>query len=353
MSKFGKKSITTAVIATSVMLAGCGWLGDDEKASIDPPVVDVTMVDDESKLDGFDQDQTAAESLNTQVLYLIDENGYVVPQTLALPLPDDLAVAKQALEYIVQGGPGTHLIPDGFRAVLPEGTEFELDIQDDGTAVVDFNDEFTSYHQEDEMRVLQSVTWTLTEFDSISQVKFRINGHDQNVMPVNQTPIGETASRNDGINLDTKGIVDITNSRPVTVYFIHQEGNSKYYVPVTKRVSNSVDNNIEAVVQALVEGPSITSGLLPSLNPNVALLDLPSIEEGQVTLNFNESITESFNKMMITEDTLNSLVLSITEQPGIESVSILVNGQTEAVTEDGETLAEPVTRPEEVNTGSF
>ncbi|MET3697350.1 germination protein M [Bacillus oleivorans] len=352
MSKFGKKSVTALLLTSAVTLAGCGWLGGEEKENIDPPA-DVTMVEEGENLDDLEQDQTADASDNPQVLYLIDENGFVVPQTLALPFPDDLAVAKQALQYLVQDGPVSQLLPDGFRAVLPAGTEVDLDIKEDGTAVVDFSEEFTTYNSEDETRILQAVTWTLTEFDTIDRVQFRVSGHDQTVMPVNGTPIGETASRSDGINYDTSGIMDITNTRPVTVYFIHQDDDSKYYVPVTKRVSNQVDNEIEAVVHALVEGPSLTSGLLPGLNPNVALIEDPTVENGQVTLNFNDGILGSFSSMIITEDTLNSLVLSITEQPEVESVSILVNGETEAVTEDGESLAEPVTRPENVNTGSF
>lgn len=351
MSAFGKKSMTTLCIATSVLLAGCGWLGGDQKENIDPPQEDVTWSDD-ANLDGNDQDETAIDSLNPQVLYLIDENGYVVPQTLALPLPETLEVAKQALQYLVEGGPVSHLIPDGFRAVLPEGTEIDLDIQE-GTAIVDFSNEFSTYNPKDEMRILQAVTWTLTEFENVERVHFRINGHQLDAMPANGTPIGDGATRNDGINIDTAGVMDITNTRPVTVYFIYQEGDNKYYVPVTKRVSNEVDNDIEAVVQALVQGPSIRSELLPGLNHSVALLEPPTIEDTQVTLNFNEAISESFTTMMITEDTLNSLVLSVTEQPGIESVSILVNGEAEAVTQDGESLAEPVTRPEKLNTGSF
>ena len=352
MSKYGKKSVTALLLTSAVTLAGCGWLSGEEKENIDPPA-DVTMVEEGENLDNLEEEQTAAESTQTQVLYLIDENGYVVPQSLALPLPDDLTVAKQALQYLVQDGPVSEFLPDGFRAVLPAGTEADLDIKEDGTAVVDFSEEFKSYNPEDERKILEAVTWTLTEFDTIDRVQIRVNGHDQTVMPVNGTPIGETASRSDGINLDTSGIMDITNTRPVTVYFIHQDDESKYYVPVTKRVSNQVDNKIEAVVQALVDGPSLTSGLLPALNPNVALLEDPKVENGQVTLNFNDGILGSFTDMIITEETLNSLVLSITEQPEVESVSILVNGETEAVTEDGDSLAEPVTRPENVNTGSF
>ena len=56
---------------------------------------------------------------------------------------------------------------------------------------------------------------------------------------------------------------------------------------------------------------------------------------------------------MISKHVINSLVLSLTEQPGVESVAITVQGNAEIVTDDGEKITEPVTRPEKVNTGSF
>ncbi|MGX1826563.1 sporulation protein, partial [Heyndrickxia sporothermodurans] len=46
-------------------------------------------------------------------------------------------------------------------------------------------------------------------------------------------------------------------------------------------------------------------------------------------------------------------VYSLTEQKGIKSVAIEVNGSTKLLNEEGKPLSEPVTRPEKVNTGSF
>jgi germination protein M len=77
------------------------------------------------------------------------------------------------------------------------------------------------------------------------------------------------------------------------------------------------------------------------------------VEDGKVTLNFNESIFNKAEDKIVSEHILNSLVLSLTEQKGIESVAVTVNGKAELVNDKGEKLSEPVTRPENVNTGSF
>lgn len=350
MSINKRTTIFTSVIISSVLLSGCGLLGSEKKEEIDPPKT-VTYTDDGTVTEGsvaeegVDQ-EVAEETIGTE-LYLFDKNGYVVPQTLELPKTE--SVAKQAIEYLVQDGPVTELLPNGFAAVLPADTEVNINVKDK-TAIVNFSNEFKNYKPEDELKILQAVTWTLTQFDSIENVKLQLNGHDLNEMPVAGTPIGASISRVNGINIDTSDVVDITNTEAATVYYVAGDEGAYYYVPVTRRVE---ENDIEGLVAELVKGPSYNSPLINDFAPDVALLDEPKIEDGKVTLNFNESIYGSFEEKIISEHVLNSLVLSLTEQKGIESVEVMVNGKADLVRENGEKLAEPVTRPENVNTGSF
>lgn len=147
------------------------------------------------------------------------------------------------------------MLPNGFRAVLPADTQvLSVNLKQDGTLVIDFSKEFANYRPEDEKRILQAITWTVTQFDNVKRVKIRMNGHDQNVMPVNGTPISEELSRDDGINIETNGVVDITNTHPVIVYFLAQDGKQTYYVPVTRRVPNSEQDELAAVVKELIKG---------------------------------------------------------------------------------------------------
>lgn len=352
-----KTALVSTVTASAMFLSGCGLFGTEKKEQIDPPK-EVTITEEEMELteetNPADQEtageEAAVESTLKTELYLMDKNGYVVPQTLELPKTE--SVAKQALEYLVQNGPVTEMLPNGFQAVLPADTKLSVSVKDK-VATVDFSKEFKDYQAQDEQKILQSITWTLTQFDSIEKVKLQLNGHPLEEMPVNGTPIGEELTRKDGINLDTSHVADITNTKPVTVYYIGGETDSYYFVPVTKRVSNKMDNDIDAVISELVKGPNVASNLLNEFNSDVKLLEEPKVENGKVTLNFNESIYGSFEEKVISQNVLDSLVLSLTEQNGIESVVVTVDGKAELMSEDGKKLTEPVTRPENVNTGSF
>jgi len=343
--KLIKKLICLAAIA--FLLSACSQLGR-EKENMDPPQK-VSYEDDLDVTDEQNADGEKADEVKTE-LYLIDKNGYVVPKTLGLP--NTRSVAKQALDYLVKGGPVTEYLPNDFRAVLPEGTEISIDVKD-GIATADFSKEFAEYAPEDEMKILQSITWTLTQFDSIKQVKLKMNGKELKEMPVNGTPIKGMLTRKDGINMDSSTAVDITNTYPVTVYYLAQNNEERYYVPVTKRVSNKNDNPLTAVVEELIKGPNMATELYSLFMPDVELVEAPKMDDGIVKLNFNENIYGSYDQKLVSKQVLEPLVLSLTEQEGVKGVAIQVNGKTDIVNQDGKPLTEPVTRPEHVNTGSF
>ncbi len=293
-------------------------------------------------------DEATPDSVQRE-LYLIDSNGLVVPQTLELPKTE--SVLKQSLEYLVDGGPVTELLPNGFRAVLPAGTEISVNLKEDGIAVADFSNEFKEYDPNQEKQILEAITWTLTQFENVDSVQININGYKQDTMPVGGTPIGEGVSRANGINLETGSVTDVVNSKGVTLYFLAQNGENTYYVPVTRRVASGTES-LTAAVEELLKGPSNETQLLTDFRQEVALLEEPMYENGTVTLNFNESLLSQNQSTAVSSEVLNMLALTLTEQKGIEKVAVQVNGESNVLTESGD-VAEPVSRPSLVNTGSY
>ena len=329
-----------------VGLVGCG--ANVEKEEIDPP----TTVSYENEIEDAELAQASDETGIITELYLFDQHGYVVPT--AVELPNTTSVAKQALDYLVHDGPVTELLPSGFSAVLPAGTTVNSIDVSDRVATVDFSKEFANYDAALEGKILQSVVWTLTQFESVDRVVIQVAGRTLTEMPVAHTPVSKALTREIGINLETASISDVMNTYPVTVYFVKENEENSYYVPVTRRVPNAEKNELAAIVQELVQGPIPGSGLSSQFVVDASLIDLPVLENGVATLNFNEFIYASIDDdKFVASGLLDSLVLSLTERVDVERVALRVNGSPDLLDEDGKALSAPVSRPTKVNTGSY
>lgn len=352
--------ITMLLLSCMIIISGCGFGFEKSLKEIDPPKVDYAKEGeqlDDSNTDAPDtnddskkeDDSEASTNMSPRQLYLLDANGMVVPKTVQLPAVE--GAAKQALEYLVIDGPITEMLPNGFQAVLPAGTVVKGINQVDDTLVVDFSEEFKDYAAEYEKQILEAVTWTLTQFDGVKNVKIQINGFDQTEMPVNGTPIGESFSRANGINNVMGNVVDVSNSSSVTVYFMAQNSDYTYYVPVTKRMEG-VSNDVKGVIKGLLEGPPVHTGLFSQFSKDLKLLNAVN-EDGLLTLDFNEAILTGSEDKVLEQELLNTLVLSLTENADVKEVAITVDGHEEIMDEAGNVVSEPVSRPVEVNKVGF
>ncbi|UFT97965.1 GerMN domain-containing protein [Radiobacillus kanasensis] len=364
-----KLTVYTSVFTFSlILLSGCGlFKGEQSLEEMDKPPEEATYTNDlkdaasetseEGKIKESADAEKGAEATTDTVerqLYLLDSNGMVVPQTVSIPKAESKAVASQVLEYLVKNGPVTELLPNGFQAVLPAGTQIlGLDMKENGTLVVDVSDEFKNYEAESEEEILQAMTYTLTQFENVKKVQLWINGYEQEVMPVNGTPISKGVSRANGINIREGHSVDLMNSEAVTLYYPTQHDGNFYHVPITQHVEVEKDNVYQSIVETLVNGPTLGSNLLNVFNDGTSLTAEPTYKDGVLTLNFNENVLNSVEQASISDKVMETLVLTLTDQPGVEAVDVKVENVEQVFNESGEAYSEPVTRNTFVPTGKL
>lgn len=337
-----------------LLLSGC--LFGPETPEIDPPP-DTTSVDseeagieqteetlqeaDESEAD-TEEDEAAASETQEVELYVKDSAGYVVPYSVAIPKTE--GIAQKQLAYMVKGGEieEAGALPEGFTPLLPEGTEIlGLDIQD-GTATVDLSKEFLNYEQSEEENILSAITWALTSWDSVDKVNLWINGDPLEEMPKGKTPSTDMTRENTAINIEVAKGVHISDSMPVTLYFLGQEGETTYFVPVTRMVPRG-DNVAEVTIEQLIAGPLQSSQLNTEILDNLEVNEI-TVEDRTVVADFGEQLLEYGQENKVSDHAIQSIVLSLTENTGAEQVKISVNGES-AVAQ----AAEPVSRPTKVN----
>ncbi|OZU89796.1 spore gernimation protein [Virgibacillus indicus] len=336
-------------LTLTIILTGCFQGEQSMEEEMDPPqnaeeVNNLEEVQENEETESVDEgaNEETAETVPRE-LYLIDSNGMVASQTLELPKLESMEVATQVLEHLVKGGPVTSMLPNGFRAVLPEGTQIlGLDLKDNGTMIVDVSSEFEDYEANDELKILESMTHTLTQFENVKKMELRINGHPQSEMPVNGTPIGDGYSRANGINVTETDTLDLIKSTPVTMYYPAEHNESRYYVPVTQYVEGTDEELYSSIVQALIDGPGYNANVTHVFNSQTMLTNSPTLDNGVLELEFSETILKDDEKSVIADEVMETIVRTLTEQQSVEAVNVKVENVDQIVNENGEAYTEPV-----------
>jgi germination protein M len=340
---------TAAAGVIALVTSGCSLLNSKEAGQqIDPPPGGLAVQTSANPGDVLKQQVQANEQKVT--LYFKDPQGYVAPVTMTIP--KTVEVAKKTLEYMVAGGPGEDRLPEGFSALLPEGTVVKgIDIDAaKKLAFVDFSKEFMNYDEQDERKIMEAVTWALTGFPTVEQVQIWVNGKVLKEMPVGKTPIDAALTRAMGINIEYKDGVDIGNTTPVTVYFQSEAGEDyQYYVPVTRLIQRT-DDLAAAAMKQLIAGPdlNVKAALQATIPSSAEVLGVQlSDDKSTVTVNFNDKLLGPDQKALT--ETLQSVILSLTENTGAKQVQIMVNGKAQVSGTDNQTYTKPVNRPAHIN----
>lgn len=350
-NRIGK--VTAVLGISALLLTGCGLFGPSkETTSVDPPQLtqdaNLPGAADPNAVSPGDLPVAEQQGSVDRMVYLLDGNGYVVPVSMTLPKSD--GAAKQVLTYMVKGGPVETLLPEGFHAVLPEGTKVLGMTIKDGTATVDFSPEFKKYAPNEEQKIIDAITRSLTEFKSIKNISIWVNGTPLSEMPSDHTPIF-ALNREHGINVELADNAAPGRTTPVTLYFQAQANDKQsYYVPVTRLIPQTEDVT-KAVVEELIKGPKNDSVLFSSFMPSTKILDVKN-NNGTVVINLSKDVLKFDSGKEANPEAMESLVLSLTENTGVKQVQVMVEGKplTAAGSLD---FSKPVTRPVQINPMHF
>ncbi|SFX12202.1 germination protein M [Thermoactinomyces sp. DSM 45891] len=350
-----------AALIVPLLLVGCMGQDKDAVAPIDPPPADVakkmeqasSVVTTTPPADSKSEDKENKSSQKTgdkkvvkgSELYFLTDSGYVVPYTLSKELKN----SNEALSYLVEDQ-AKSMVPKGFQGALPKGTKIKGVQVKDGVATVDFSKEFTKYDTKKEEHIFSAITWTVTQFGNVKTVNLNVEGKPYTAKSKMKT---QGLSRQDGINLEMAKGVDMTQSMPVTLYFMAQsEDRTIYYVPVTRMI-NRADNRAKSVLQELVRGPELDSKLLSAVDSTLAVNNV-ALKGDTVTADLGEQLLQFSAENKASKNAIDMIVLSLTENTAAKTVKFLVNGKDSTSTmTKGEKLSEPVSRPEKINAVSM
>jgi germination protein M len=283
-------------------------LGLKEKDN--PDVADMTdLTDLEIVEDVIEEDEkeeavetiivdTTEKRMKEIVAYYEDEDGYLVPVNTEIPYEE--GIAKATLRSLIVGSDiEKKIAQSGLHGVLPEGTEIRGMAIKEGLCRIDLSKQVLntkSYEQEENM--VKAITYTLTEFPTISKVEILVDG--QIVVSLPKGYSLDTAFERENINL--VGSDDGVN---YMVYFKAPDTEvAGYYVPLTFS-AKTVENPVVAVVQKLFSGAPKDTELSNKIPYGVSLQgvkisgDTAILNLGIGAVNLSEEEYEDMNEIVV------------------------------------------------------
>lgn len=259
-----------------------------------------------------------------EVIYLLDRNGYIARTTIKSENLDTKEIALDVIKALIIDGEKSYIIPDGFRAIIPPGTEI-LDLNlENKVLTINFSKELLNINASLEEKMIESIIYSSTSIDGIDKIIIQVEGKTLENLPHSKKNITFPQDKKYGINKK----YDLTKTSSIesyTVYYVCQQNDYKYYVPITKYINNKGNDKIKIIIDELSTSPISETNLMSYLDANVVLKDY-SLEEEQLKLNFNNAILSNNNKHIL-EEVIYTLGLSMKENYNVKTVMLLIDNQ--------------------------
>ena len=260
-----------------------------------------------------------------EAIYLLDKNNYLSMAKISVNNKNEVSIAIDLIEGLTTNGKKKDIIPNGFKSLLPENTKV-LNIRlDKGILTIDFSSEFNNVKLDNEKKVIEALTYTLTSINGIDRLEIYVDGKKLTNLPNSKVKLPDYLDKSYGINkqYEFSSLSDIDS---YTVYYVFNDNNSVYYTPVTKYVNNQKQDKVKIIIDELSTSLLYESNLMSYLDANVKLLNY-EINDKTIRLNFNEFILSDIANNLILEEVMYTIGLSLSQELNIDEVIFQVNNQ--------------------------
>jgi germination protein M len=261
------------------------------------------------------------------VIYLIDSDDYVARTTISTCDCDTVSKANDLIEGLIIDGEKSNIIPNGFRSIIPSGTSvLDLDLKDK-VLTINFSKELLEVPDKYSEKMLESIIYTLTSIEGIDKVIIKVEGETLTNIPNTDKNIPTSLDKSYGIN-KVYELTSTTDIDSYTVYYVNSYNDNYYYVPITKYVNGtSQDDKVKVIIEELANSPvSINDNLVSYLDVSTVLNDY-ELKDKSIKLNFNDTILSNTGTNKILEEVVYTISLSMEDLYGVEEVSFYVNDE--------------------------
>lgn len=309
MNKFKKISSKLLVFALPIVLVGTLLIAY---------IVGTNKKENENKVNNPVNGETM---LIKRKVYLKNSQGLLVPLTINIEPYED---RTEEIKLLISKLKNNVEVQPGFKGLLDQDVEL-LNVEiNDSLLTLDFNESFNKYEKNDEIRIIESLVWTCSQYRDISQIKILVNGVELTKMPVGNCPVPRVLDNKFGINNHI--FMHKPNMDNITVYYEDVTSKELVYVPVTIQVEKN-SNHIKSIVNALEQDiPTYASLKKAKVLKQIEFNELPSILND--VLNIDLTASSLVDETTVDKEIYEYLVMSFRDNiSSIESVNILVQDE--------------------------
>lgn len=256
-------------------------------------------------------------NLNTTHIYLLNKDNYLVKVDILIN-PED--VSKQALE-ILKNLYTSNKKYNNLKGLIPSNTKINKIDYVNNTLIIDFSSDLLKVNKDLEEKVIESIVYSLLEINGVNNIQIKIDGKIVNKLEKSNITLPDILDNSLGIN-KTFAINSLKDIQSVVLYYVFNNDNSDYYVPVTKYI-NSREDKVKIIIDSL-KGSFTSSTNLKSYLNYKDIKDY-SLDNDILTITFNSLNDENLESVTYT------LACSVFDSTDIKKVIFEVKDKIIAV----------------------
>ncbi len=254
-------------------------------------------------------------------IYLKNNDGLLVPLTISI---DSFENREEEIKYLISKLKKDIEVKTGYKGLLDRDVEL-LEVKlEDTKLCLNFNESFNKYDKEDEIRIIESLIWTCSQYRDISQIKILVDGQELTKMPVGNCPIPKILDTRFGINNHV--FMPRNDLDNITMYYEDVSNKEQIYIPVTIRVKEN-EQKVQTIMNAMQETIPTYTGLRKAKVLNkIEFSDIPTILEGVINIDLTAS--SLVDESTVDKDVYEYLVMCFRDNIStLESVNVLVQDE--------------------------
>ena len=253
-------------------------------------------------------------NLNTNHIYLLNSDNYLVKVDVLI---DKDKIENMALE-IINNLYVTNKKYNNLKGLIPSNTKINDITYKDKTLEIDFSKDLLKVNVKLEEKVIESIVYSLLDLDGVDKIVIKIDGEVLEKLDKSNKSLPIVLDSGFGINKSYE-ITMLKDIEKVVLYYIYNDNDKSYYVPVTKYI-NSKDNKVKVIIDSLKGNYFSNTNLSSYLSYKTDVKDF-SLDNDILTITFSSLNNDNL------EEVTYSLASSIFDSMDVKKVIFELDGE--------------------------